>query len=123
MPLYQYECEVCGHKFQQIVSMANCTDRQDCPECEMPAPRENKAPNVQIGQAGSTMNRDDAFWDNAERTHVKKETKAHSEEREKIAFGDKHTMAMAERKIKNYENTGHQESANNEIKKIEEAKK
>jgi len=32
MPLYEYECEKCGHQFDQIVKFD--ADPPPCPECE-----------------------------------------------------------------------------------------
>ena len=35
MPLYEYHCPTCGHKFEKLQSM-NATGA-DCPQCEQPA--------------------------------------------------------------------------------------
>lgn len=33
MPLYEYECKNCGHKFEKLVSISKADESQKCPEC------------------------------------------------------------------------------------------
>ena len=37
MPIYEYLCPTCGHKFDKLQSMNS--DGADCPHCEQPAKR------------------------------------------------------------------------------------
>jgi len=37
MPIYEYLCPTCGHKFDKLQSMS--ADGADCPHCEQPAKR------------------------------------------------------------------------------------
>ena len=34
MPMYAFECESCGHKFDRMVKLADFDEPQACPECE-----------------------------------------------------------------------------------------
>ena len=36
MPIYEYECEKCGHKFEQLQKISDEPLKQ-CPECQQPA--------------------------------------------------------------------------------------
>jgi len=33
MPLYEYECERCGETFEELVSLADRDNGQQCPKC------------------------------------------------------------------------------------------
>lgn len=33
MPLYEYECKECGHRFERLVSISNADNKQPCPQC------------------------------------------------------------------------------------------
>ena len=33
MPIYEYSCDNCGHKFDKLVSFSN-RDQIECPECK-----------------------------------------------------------------------------------------
>jgi putative FmdB family regulatory protein len=33
MPIYEYTCGKCGHKFDQLVRSMNSTEGQKCPKC------------------------------------------------------------------------------------------
>ena len=37
MPIYEYSCPTCGHKFEKLQSMS--ATGADCPHCEQPAKR------------------------------------------------------------------------------------
>ena len=37
MPIYEYACPTCGHKFEKLQSMS--ATGADCPHCEQPAKR------------------------------------------------------------------------------------
>lgn len=36
MPIYQYQCDECGHRFDALQKMSDPV-LQDCPECQRPA--------------------------------------------------------------------------------------
>ncbi|MCP5143327.1 MAG: zinc ribbon domain-containing protein [Gammaproteobacteria bacterium] len=38
MPIYEYECDKCGHKFELLVKISD-PPPEHCPECNAPAPR------------------------------------------------------------------------------------
>lgn len=33
MPMYEYECQTCGQKFSQFVSLSKRDEAQECPNC------------------------------------------------------------------------------------------
>jgi len=33
MPLYEYECKKCGHRFEKLVSLSGADQKQTCPNC------------------------------------------------------------------------------------------
>ncbi len=33
MPLYEYQCEECGDRFEKLVSLRDATRRSKCPKC------------------------------------------------------------------------------------------
>ena len=37
MPIYEYHCPTCSHKFEKLQSMS--ASGADCPQCEQPAKR------------------------------------------------------------------------------------
>jgi len=37
VPLYEYACDACGHRFERLVRTGETPDA--CPSCEAPAPR------------------------------------------------------------------------------------
>lgn len=124
MPLYKYECLSCLKQEDRVLPMKERNTKKICKYCGMHCKRIFEAPHIQIGKPANTdTDRDDAFWDNAERLRLKQEKKRLGDEREKLRFGDKKTMRNEEAKIKNYEQTGNQESADNVIKKLEAVKK
>lgn len=36
MPLYEYRCQSCGHRFEAIVKFDVREEKQTCPECDSP---------------------------------------------------------------------------------------
>lgn len=34
MPLYEYQCQACGHRFTMLVKMAEKDEQRSCPECK-----------------------------------------------------------------------------------------
>ena len=51
MPLYEYECFLCKHKFERIRRVANASD-VDCPECGGSVRRLLGAPALQFKGSG-----------------------------------------------------------------------
>jgi putative FmdB family regulatory protein len=51
MPLYEYECFVCGHRFERIRRVADASD-MTCPECSGSVRRLLSAPALQFKGSG-----------------------------------------------------------------------
>ncbi len=51
MPLYEYECFVCGHRFERIRRVAEASD-MTCPECGGSVRRLLSAPALQFKGSG-----------------------------------------------------------------------
>jgi putative FmdB family regulatory protein len=58
MPLYEYKCSECGHRFEQLVGISAADQVRECPECGMVAGQRQYsafASNVKKGSlAGGT---------------------------------------------------------------------
>ncbi len=51
MPLYEYKCVKCGHRFEKIESV-NASETKKCPKCGSRAPRMASAPAIQFKGSG-----------------------------------------------------------------------
>ena len=51
MPLYEYKCVKCGHRFEKIESHTASTTKK-CPECGAKAERQIAAPAIQFKGSG-----------------------------------------------------------------------
>lgn len=51
MPLYEYECSKCHHRFEKIESFS-APPRQPCPKCGQTAERQLAAPAIQFKGTG-----------------------------------------------------------------------
>ncbi len=51
MPLYEYKCQKCGHRFEKIESM-NASTTKKCPKCGATAERMLAAPAIQFKGTG-----------------------------------------------------------------------
>ena len=51
MPLYEYQCKKCKHKFEKIQKFSDQPIRK-CPECGSPVEKVMHAPNVQFKGTG-----------------------------------------------------------------------
>ena len=51
MPLYEYKCVKCGHRFEKIESVGASTKKK-CPECGSTAERMLAAPAIQFKGSG-----------------------------------------------------------------------
>ena len=55
MPLYEYRCTKCGHRFEKIQSF-NAEPERECPKCHGPLIRPLTAPAFQFKGAGWYVN-------------------------------------------------------------------
>lgn len=51
MPLYEYKCQKCGHRFEKIESVNSSTTKK-CPKCGATAERMLAAPAIQFKGTG-----------------------------------------------------------------------
>jgi putative FmdB family regulatory protein len=51
LPLYEYKCEKCGHRFEKIESHTASTTKK-CPKCGAKAERQHSAPAIQFKGSG-----------------------------------------------------------------------
>ncbi len=51
MPLYEYKCVKCGHRFEKIESV-NASETKKCPKCGARAQRMASAPAIQFKGSG-----------------------------------------------------------------------
>lgn len=51
MPLYEYKCVKCGHRFEKIESLS-ASDTKKCPKCGAKAERQIAAPAIQFKGTG-----------------------------------------------------------------------
>lgn len=51
MPLYEYQCKKCKHKFEKIQKFSDRPIKK-CPECGSPVEKVQHAPNVQFKGSG-----------------------------------------------------------------------
>jgi len=51
VPLYEYECTGCGHRFERIESVS-ASPKKKCPKCGKPAERLLAAPAIQFKGSG-----------------------------------------------------------------------
>jgi putative FmdB family regulatory protein len=51
LPLYEYKCVKCGHRFEKIESV-NASETKKCPKCGARAPRMASAPAIQFKGSG-----------------------------------------------------------------------
>jgi putative FmdB family regulatory protein len=51
MPLYEYECYLCGHRFERILRVADASD-VTCPKCDGKVRRLLSAPALQFKGSG-----------------------------------------------------------------------
>ena len=52
MPLYEYECPACGHRFDQLKSFSQAGDIEPCPLCKAPTVRIIAPANFQLTGEG-----------------------------------------------------------------------
>ena len=51
MPLYEYKCEKCGHRFEKI-EKHSASEIKKCPKCGAHAPRQISAAGIQFKGSG-----------------------------------------------------------------------
>jgi putative FmdB family regulatory protein len=52
MPLYEYKCKNCGHRFERILQSFSAPDVKECPVCQGEVERLLSAPAVQFKGSG-----------------------------------------------------------------------
>jgi putative FmdB family regulatory protein len=55
LPLYEYKCVKCGHRFEKIESVT-ASETKKCPKCGARAPRMASAPAIQFKGSGWYVN-------------------------------------------------------------------
>jgi putative FmdB family regulatory protein len=124
MPMFTYQCELCEADFDLHVALDDRNKAQKCSVCGGIAKRVFTSPSVFIGRPGTPHeSRPDEFWDRSEKKKQKEITKRTGEEREKIRFGDKHTLGKLHNQYANYKNNGEDKKAEQVAKKVEGNKK
>ncbi|MGA8143619.1 MAG: FmdB family zinc ribbon protein [Candidatus Acidiferrales bacterium] len=51
MPLYEYKCGKCGHRFE-LIEKHSASEVKKCPKCGAKAPRQLSAPGIQFKGSG-----------------------------------------------------------------------
>jgi putative FmdB family regulatory protein len=60
MPIYDFECQSCGHRFEELT---RASELPPCPECGAPEPRKllsQVSPSPRIGLRGASARKSDA---------------------------------------------------------------
>ncbi len=39
MPIYEFKCQSCGHRFEKLCNLGDSGENLDCPRCETTGPR------------------------------------------------------------------------------------
>ena len=52
MPLYEYECNSCGYRFEKLQRVSDAPSERECPECGGNARRKIGAPALQFKGSG-----------------------------------------------------------------------
>ena len=87
MPLYEYQCKKCRHKFEKIQKFSDPPVRK-CPECGNPVEKVMHAPNVQFKGTGWYVT-DYGGKDKSEKSKAEGSSeKASSEKKESSAKDD-----------------------------------
>ncbi len=47
-PIYSYQCVPCGHDFDELVSMSEANDPQECPKCHGPSEKQVTVASLQF---------------------------------------------------------------------------
>jgi putative FmdB family regulatory protein len=96
MPIYEYKCKKCHHRFEKIQKFSDPLVKK-CPDCGGPVEQVLSAPAVQFkgsgwyvtdyakkaGSSASSSNGDSASKDSAGKKDEKKETKTEAKKTEK----------------------------------------
>ncbi len=86
MPLYEYQCEKCGHRFEKIQKFSDKMVKK-CPECGGPVEQMISAPAVQFKGSGwyvtDYANKSHATASDGGGSDAKKEEKSKSEDSSK----------------------------------------
>lgn len=88
MPLYEYQCKKCKHKFEKIQKFSDPPIRK-CPECGGPVEKVMHAPNVQFKGTGWYVTDYGGKGDKSEKSKPEGSSdKASSEKKESTAKED-----------------------------------
>lgn len=88
MPLYEYQCKKCKHKFEKIQKFSDPPIRK-CPECGSPVEKVMHAPNVQFKGTGWYVTDYGGKGDKSEKSKPEGSSdKASSEKKESTAKED-----------------------------------
>jgi putative FmdB family regulatory protein len=113
MPLYEYECKKCHHRFEKIQSFS-APHTKKCPKCKGPVEQVITAPAVQFkgsgwyvtdyakGSGTSSSNSSDSSKDSGKDSDSKKESKSEekskSEDKPKAEKAEKSEKKKTEKK-------------------------
>ena len=106
MPIYEYECKVCGHKLEKLQKISD-EPLKDCPGCEQPALRKLVSPVAFRLKGGGWYETD--FKDEKSRKNLARED-------EKAAEADTGKTAGADEKKKDNGKTADDTSVARETK-------
>ncbi len=92
MPLYEYQCQKCGHRFEKIQKFSDKPVKK-CPECGGPVEQVTSAPAVQFKGSGwyvtdyakksATASSSSSNGDSASKAESKSDTKSESKKEDK----------------------------------------
>ncbi len=92
MPLYEYQCQKCGHRFEKIQKFSDKPVKK-CPECGGPVEQVISAPAVQFKGSGwyvtdyakksATASSSSSNGDSASKAESKSDTKSESKKEDK----------------------------------------
>ena len=54
MPIYEYQCRECGHRFERLRSMKDADSDVECPKCHSPKAERQLSTFAAGGCAGSS---------------------------------------------------------------------
>lgn len=112
MPVYQFECGICDHKYEHLLEMSRRHEFVSCPKCGVYNRKGISAPNLK------TEATEDVYWDGAERERLKNMNKNIGAEAEKAKYNDKEYHAKHESDINNSLRLGNEERARHLENKI-----
>lgn len=55
MPIYEFRCHKCGHRFEKLCSMGENGEKMECPECSAPGPKRVMSGFSKKGSGGTEV--------------------------------------------------------------------